>query len=225
MARAEIVSELRSSLSVAPTGRSFVVAVTFEAGDPQFAAAVVNEVMLQYLDLDISAQRDLATDAISQISARLRDLRADLDERERALQDFRAQSRIAEGAGTEILADQLSRMNEELTRAQAALAQADAASDLSGSDAGSLPQVVSSPLIQQLRTQAAAQRRTVSELDSAVPAPASAAHPGARGARRHRGDDHRRDTQDRQLARQLGRRRGRAGRRAAAPRWTSCGIS
>ncbi|UOM36016.1 exopolysaccharide transport family protein [Acuticoccus sp. I52.16.1] len=166
MARAQIVSALRQNLTVAPTGRSFVVSVRYEARDPRFAAAVVNEVMRQYLDLDISAQRDLATDAIAQISIRLRDLRRDLDERERALQDFRAQSRIAEGAGTTILTEQLGRMNEELIRAQAALAQADAANDLRGGEDGALPQVVASPLIQQLRTQVATQERVVSELDA-----------------------------------------------------------
>lgn len=164
VARAAIIDDLRRELTVRPTGRSFVVEVGFNGGDPRFVAAVVNEVMRQYLRLDVAAQRDQATESIAQISTRLTELRLGLDEREQAVEDFRAQSRIADGAGTTALSEQLARLNEELIRAQAALALAQATSDQHGAGDASLPQVVGSRLIQELQAQAAEQERSVSEL-------------------------------------------------------------
>lgn len=166
VARAAIIDDLRRKLLVQPTGRSYVVRVGFEGRDPEFVAAVVNEVMRQYLRLDVAAQRDQATESISQISARLAELRQGLDEREQAVEDFRAQSRIADGAGTTALSEQLARLNEELIRAQGALALAQATSDQRGAGEASLPQVVASPLIQELQSQAAEQERVVTELSA-----------------------------------------------------------
>ncbi|WP_075222455.1 GumC family protein [Acuticoccus yangtzensis] len=165
-ARAEIISDLQDKLVVRPTGRSYVVEVAYEGANPVFVASIVNAVMRQYLSLDIAAQRDQATDSISQISQRLGELRADLDMREQAVEDFRAQSRITEGAGTTIIAEQLADLNEELVRAQGALAQARAAADQTRAGGEVLPQVVTSPLIQELRAQATIQQRALSELDA-----------------------------------------------------------
>ncbi|RAI03053.1 hypothetical protein DLJ53_00495 [Acuticoccus sediminis] len=165
-AQAEMVSELQKHLRVQPTGRSYVVEVSFSGRDPRFAADVVNAVMRQYLQLDIDAQRDQANETIAQVSERLDELRTNLDERERAVEEFRATNRITESAGTTMLSEQIAQMNEELIRAQSALAQARAASDLRGAAAEAIPEVVASPLIQELRGQEAIQERTVSELSA-----------------------------------------------------------
>lgn len=166
LARAGIVQSLQEGLTVQPTGRSYVVEVSFEGSEPRFAASVVNAVMREYLSLDIFEQRSLATEAIIQLSDRVRDLRRDLDEREQAVVEFRARSRIAEGAGTNILSEQLARLNEELIRAQAALANASATAGQRGVSDDALPQVVGSTLIQELRAQEATQQRAVSELET-----------------------------------------------------------
>ncbi|WP_108658762.1 GumC family protein [Acuticoccus kandeliae] len=165
-ARNTIISELRSGLTVRPTGRSFIVDVRFESGEPAFAAEVVNAVMASYLGVEVSELRNRARDAITALSDRLDALRSDLDERERAVQTFRSTNRITEGAGTTILEEQLARLNEELIRAQSALAMASALSRQRTIAETALPQVVNSPLIQTLRAQAAEQERLVSELSA-----------------------------------------------------------
>lgn len=163
-ARAAIVAVLARGLSVTLTGRSFVVEVAYEGRDPIFAADVANAVMAQYLNRDVSEQRAEASSAIAQLTDRLAELRRDLDARERAVEQFRSTSRVAETAGTGILAEQLARLNEELIRAQSAFASAAASSDQRGPADDALPAVVASPLIQELRAQASLQQRAVSEL-------------------------------------------------------------
>ncbi|MEM8552543.1 MAG: exopolysaccharide transport family protein [Pseudomonadota bacterium] len=167
-AQTAIVGELADTLDVSPTGRSFVVEVAFESQDPAFAANVVNTVMAEYLGVEVSAARDLSREAVELLSRRITELRTTLDERERAVEDFRTQSRIAEGAGTNILSEQLARLNEELIRAQAGLAQAAASASSSerATDIASLPEVINSELIRSLREQEAVQARTVDELQT-----------------------------------------------------------
>ena len=167
-ARSAIVNELGRNLSVRPTGRSFVVEVSYTSRDPDFSADVVNAVMREYLGVRITEARDFSREAATLLSDRLAGLRAELERRERALQDFRSQSRIAESAGTTILVEQIARLNEELIRAQAALAEAAATASSSerASDLTTLPQVVNSTLIQKLREQEAEQSRTVDELET-----------------------------------------------------------
>ncbi|MCF3931940.1 exopolysaccharide transport family protein [Acuticoccus sp. M5D2P5] len=163
-ARNVIVSELRNGLSVQPTGRSFIVDVRYEAGEPAFAAEVVNAVMASYLGVEVNELRSRARDAVTALSDRLEALRTDLDRREQDVQDFRSRSRVTEGAGTDLLAEQLTRVNEELIRAQSALAVAAATSRQGGQADAALPEVVNSPLIQTLQAQAAEQEKIVSEL-------------------------------------------------------------
>ncbi|MEM6848484.1 MAG: exopolysaccharide transport family protein [Pseudomonadota bacterium] len=167
-ARNAIVNDLSDNLDVRPTGRSFVVEVSYKSLDPNFSADVVNAVMGEYLGVEISTARDFSRETVSLLSERLAELREDLDAKERAVQDFRTQSRIAEGAGTNILSEQLARLNEELIRAQAALASAAAnvSSSERTSDPAALPQVVNSTLIQSLREQEAEQARAVDELET-----------------------------------------------------------
>ncbi len=167
-ARSAIVAALSRNLFVRPTGRSFVVEVSYTSRDPDFSAAVVNAVMGEYLGVRVSEARDFSREAVSLLSDRLNGLRTELDMRERALQDFRNRNRIAESAGTTILVEQLSRLNEELIRAQASLAEAAATASSSEStdDASALPQVVNSLLIQTLREQEAEQGRAVDELET-----------------------------------------------------------
>lgn len=167
-ARSAIVNELGRNLLVRPTGRSFVVEVSYESRDPDFSANVVNAVMAEYLGVRVSEARDFSREAATLLSDRLDGLRAELEARERALQDFRSQSRVAEGAGTTILVEQIARLNEELIRAQAALAEAaaTASSTERAGDVSALPQVVNSLLIQSLREQEAEQARAVDELQT-----------------------------------------------------------
>ncbi|MEM7694600.1 MAG: exopolysaccharide transport family protein [Pseudomonadota bacterium] len=167
-ALARTVADLAQSLTVRPTGRSFVVEISYESGNPEEAARVVNTVMQEYLGVEVTAARDLSNEAIDLLSERLAVLRADLDEKERAVQEFRRRSALAEGAGTNILSEQLARLNEELIRAQAALASAaaSAVSTTDVSDPALLPEVVNSLLIQRLREQEATQIRTVDELET-----------------------------------------------------------
>ena len=167
-ARIAIAREIGRNLSVSPTGRSFVVQVAFEGPDPAFAARVVNAVMGEYLGVEISQARDFSREAVALLSDRLDELRQDLTERERAVQEYLRQNRNTAAAGTTVLAERLNRLNEQLSIAQAQLAAASATAGSSerSADPSALPEVVSSILIQSLRGQEATQARVVDELQT-----------------------------------------------------------
>lgn len=166
LSHGEHIETLQRGLSVTPTGRSYIVRVAFEDADPVVAADVVNAVMGEYLDIEVSLSRESSQEAVSLLAERLEGLRADLDAKEQAVLEFRATSRIAEGAGTDILQQQLQNLNVELIRAQSsqAAAAANAAQRLGPTDV--LPEVVNSRLIELLRAQEAEQIRAVDELET-----------------------------------------------------------
>ncbi|WMS43692.1 exopolysaccharide transport family protein [Acuticoccus sp. MNP-M23] len=167
-ARRAIASNLARNLSVAPTGRSFVVQVSYESEDPDFAAQVVNAVMAEYLGVEVDTARDFSRESVALLSDRLEDLRRTLTEREKAVQEYLRQNRNTEAAGTTALAERLNRLNEQLSLAQAQLASAAATASSSerSDDPAALPEVVASPLIQALRAQEATQAREVDELQT-----------------------------------------------------------
>ncbi len=167
-ARIAIASDISRNLSVTPTGRSFVVQVSYESQDPDFAARVVNAVMGEYLGVEVNEARDFSREFVALLSDRLEELRDTLTEREKAVQDYLRQNRNTEAAGTTALAERLNRLNEQLSLAQAELASASATASSSdrSSDPASLPEVVASPLIQALRAQEATQSREVDELQT-----------------------------------------------------------
>lgn len=164
--RLEMIDAIQQKLSVTPTGRSYIVRVAYEGADRSRAAAIVNAVMGEYLDTEVSQQRSDSREAVALLSERLDELREDLDAKEQAVLDFRRTSRIAERAGTQILERQLTNLNEELIRAQSAQAAAAANAAQREGPADTLPEVVSSSLIQELRSQEAQQARAVTELET-----------------------------------------------------------
>lgn len=163
--RTALVAVLQRNLTVRGTGRSFVLEVGFESEDPRLAADVVNTAMAEYLGLEVQTERDFRQEAAGLLQGRIDELRVDLDAKEAAVEAFRRESGYDDNPGTEILSDQLTRLNEELVRARSALAEARAVSRQRGTgDLAALPDVVNSGLIQDLRGQEAVQARTVSEL-------------------------------------------------------------
>lgn len=164
--RAELIDDLQRGLSVTPTGRSYIVRVAYEGENPVEASDIVNAVMAEYLDKEVVQSRRTSRESVALLADRLAELRRDLDAKEAAVLEFRATGRVAEGAGTTFLQEQLSRLNEELVRAQSAQAAAAATAAQRVGPADTLPEVVNSRLIQDLRTQEATQELEVAELQT-----------------------------------------------------------
>ncbi len=163
----DLLDELTSKVQVTNDGRSYTIYVSFTGMDPDFAAAVANA----YAEAYISYQVDLQTTATRRVSdwlgTRLVSMRNELERSEHAATSFREKSGIVKSNGTTLLSQQIAGLNAELARLRAQRAGAAArlatALDLLKKNNGmALAEVLSSPTIQQLRTEEATLNRTLS---------------------------------------------------------------
>ncbi|WP_367198665.1 GumC family protein [Amorphus sp. 3PC139-8] len=167
--RTEMVRALRRSLSVDRVGQSSVVSVTYESRSPQLSAEIANAVVDVYLQGEVANSRRLAQDSLGLLRERLDNLRKDVDAREQAVEDWRRESGMAEGASSSLLRERITQLSTELGIAQAALAEAKAESGGAGRtlEQESIdPKVIDSVLIQRLIEREANEARDVAELEA-----------------------------------------------------------
>jgi capsular exopolysaccharide synthesis family protein len=154
--KAQVLERYYEALDVQPVGRSYVFEVAFEWTDPTLAAQIANEVAQQYVARQLEAKADATIQANQWLSKRLKDLRSQLIESERAVVAYKKKFGLAEVADMEVTAQQLSELNAKMALARAERAAAEArlnqvvaARDRGGPSA--IPDVLASPLMHNLR--------------------------------------------------------------------------
>lgn len=164
-------SLMLSKLSLQAVGRSEIIQITIQANDPAIAAAIANELPETYL-LDQLESKFEATEKANQwLTDQLAALEIKVIDSERAIEIYRAEHDLGEESGLSILDAQLSELNSQLIIARAERAELTARLTqlqrlLAGGGLGveTATEVMSSALVQQLRTQEAQALGRQSEL-------------------------------------------------------------
>jgi polysaccharide biosynthesis transport protein len=154
---AATVGRLLEDLNVRQTGDSQVVSIDFTSTDPEKAARIANGVA----ELYVAGQRDEKLTATRQAAGWLTDrvdhLRRLVLNSERAVEEYRAAHKMASSGGESLGQQELANLNLQLLTAQAQLAEEEArllrVRDVHrrGGRYGSLAEVMSSPIIIDLR--------------------------------------------------------------------------
>ncbi|MEZ2130676.1 MULTISPECIES: GumC family protein [unclassified Sinorhizobium] len=165
-----LVEQLMSNVRVANDGRSYTIYISFTADDPNFAAVAANAYGEAYIEYQIDLQTSATRRVSDWLGEKLVDLRTKLEESERLATDFRERAGIVSTDGTTLQSQQIAGLNNELTalRARAAAAEARLSTAIDVQRNGTdleLSEVLSSPMIQQLRGEEARIKRTIAELD------------------------------------------------------------
>jgi capsular exopolysaccharide synthesis family protein len=159
-----LIDRLLGSLSVTAQGRSTAIAVTFQSKVPESAALVANTFAAAYVEDQVTVKSEVTQNASQWLAERLQQLSAQTQASERSVELYKAEKNLTDtsspgaASGTTIVQQQLSALNLQLISAQSDLAQQEAkynqvtAMKESGRSAD-VSQVVSSPLISQLRQQ------------------------------------------------------------------------
>lgn len=119
-ARRRAINVVRSGLSVKRTGLSYAIAVTFSGRDPEFATAIVNRVVDQYIDDQRNDREGTRTAQTTLLRDRLVALRSDVISAERAVASYRARTNLIDVVkdGTAVQ-QEMSVLNTQLATAQA----------------------------------------------------------------------------------------------------------
>jgi capsular exopolysaccharide synthesis family protein len=167
------VGRFRRAMQVGLIRNSQLAQISFASYDQELAARVPNVIAETYIESDLEARMAMTQKASEWLRERMGDLRAKVDSSEKALQDYRDRERIVDAKG--IALSGAGRQLEELTRsvveARQKRAEAEAAYSLvqqikmgrSQASYDSVPVVLKSPIIQQMKVAEADAEKRLNE--------------------------------------------------------------
>ncbi|MER9003062.1 MULTISPECIES: Wzz/FepE/Etk N-terminal domain-containing protein [unclassified Mesorhizobium] len=153
------VGNLAKSLSVERSGKSFVVSISATTQSADKSAEIANTTRDVFQQEAAQYQFGMAGRATDQLTAKLDDLRKNVETAERKVEDFRATHDLVDAQGHLISDDQMLKLNEQLsvTRARTLELNARAASarslDVNSVINGTLPEEINSNTMSELRAQ------------------------------------------------------------------------
>ncbi|MES0049724.1 MULTISPECIES: Wzz/FepE/Etk N-terminal domain-containing protein [unclassified Mesorhizobium] len=153
------VGNLAKSLSVERSGKSFVVSISATTQSADKSAKIANTTRDVFQQEAAQYQFGMAGRATDQLTAKLDDLRKNVETAERKVEDFRATHDLVDAQGHLISDDQMLKLNEQLsvTRARTLELNARAASarslDVNSVINGTLPEEINSNTMSELRAQ------------------------------------------------------------------------
>jgi uncharacterized protein involved in exopolysaccharide biosynthesis/Mrp family chromosome partitioning ATPase len=160
------VSTVAKNLILSSDIRAPIIQLRYRSGDPKLAADIVNVILETYIE---NAQRHRATQLVqanSSLSARLEELRLQLDAANNRVQEYREHYKLAETKLGTVGSQQLAEMNTELTMARSELVRIESnyQQSITRRNSSDLPQVLQSQVLIQLRGQEAEATRLVAQL-------------------------------------------------------------
>ena len=163
------ISQVLSRLRVDNPGASFGISVSFESEDATKAAQIANTIVDQYLVSQLEAKYESMRRANMWLSDRLGDLKAQVEQSDRAVQAYREKANLVQARGQTISAQQLTELNTQLVMARTDLAGAESRLRgmrelIRGGKLGSAPEVLQSGYIQNLKQEEANLTRTLADL-------------------------------------------------------------
>jgi succinoglycan biosynthesis transport protein ExoP len=157
--RLQALSALERRVSVRRAERSFVIDVAVTTKDRWKSARIANAIVAAFLDEQAAARSDAAGRASHSLSARLGELRAEVEAAEARVVDYMERNNIVSANGQLIDEQQLSEVNRQLVAAQAAAEEAQSRLEQvrrlqgTGLDRGAVREAIESPTIAALRGQ------------------------------------------------------------------------
>jgi polysaccharide biosynthesis transport protein len=123
------VERFQSQLIITRAGLTYIISVAFRAQDAQQAAKIANAVADAYIADQLEAKYQAALRAGTWMQDRIKELRVQATNAERAVEDFKAKNNIVAAIGRLMNEQQLSELNTSLIQARAQTAETKAKLD------------------------------------------------------------------------------------------------
>ena len=156
-----LVSAFLGRLKVSPLkgGKSYLMAVSFEAHDPKLASKVVNTLVEEYIAFDLEKRVEATKVGKQYLEKQIARVQARLEEAEERLNRFARENDIVflsqlgkgEGQGEDIATTRLNELTNELIKAEAHRIKLESLYRQSLKDPDSIPQVMNNPLVGNLK--------------------------------------------------------------------------
>jgi polysaccharide biosynthesis transport protein len=170
----QLIDAVLARIDVSTLGRSQVLNIQASSRDRNLAAAIANTLAEVYRAYEKSDKTADSNRIEGYLARRIAELRQQVNSSERAVAEYRKKYGLYQGASASVMSQQLTELNTQLIEAQTNKAEADSRlrealalrSQATSDDA--LPEVLSSPVIQQLREQQAEVERNLAELSASL---------------------------------------------------------
>jgi len=147
-----IADGLQKRVTVVPSKESDVISISAKARDPKFAAALANAWAEAYIDTNIELKVDSAKQYAAWFNDQSRTLRADLEAKEKRLADFQnAAGIVATDDKLDVENARLQELSTQLVTVQSQRQESQSRQRQARGDAESLPEVLQSPVIANLK--------------------------------------------------------------------------
>ncbi|PBB42388.1 chain-length determining protein [Mesorhizobium sp. WSM3866] len=170
-----VLKAMHDKLNVYGVEKSRVIAVEFSSNNPKLAAQVADAIAQAYLASKGIAKMESNTAATGFLGPEITDLQNRVKDAEAKVAAYRAQSDLLMGGNNSVLAtQQLSELSSELSRVRAHRAAAEATADSvrkalqNGGTLDSVPEVLSSELIQRLLERQVELRTNIADLSTTL---------------------------------------------------------
>lgn len=166
----QLVDTLLGHVDVSTLGRSQVLSIKVSSQDPAKAALIANTLANVYLASQKSLKTANSNRIENYLANRIKAMREQVEDSDRAVADYRRKYGLYQGTSASVTSEQLTQLNAQLIDAQTAKAEADSrlseavALKKQGVTGESLPDVLSSPVIQSLKAQQAVAAQNLAQL-------------------------------------------------------------
>ena len=168
-----LVGKLLNAVKVTPIRNSRLVDVSFESPDPVLAARGANTLAKAYIDLNLQTKLKATQDAVNWLNQQIDQEKKKVDAADQALLRYKQEQGIVTDFSTNaetITAQKLAELNKQVVEATSRRVEAETryrqAQSLAGraDSAASIPEVMSNPLIQEIKKQEVEISKRLSEL-------------------------------------------------------------
>lgn len=167
-----LLAAFKARLSVSPIRKTQLVKVSFESSDPKLAALVANTVGEVYIESQMRAKMGITQQASSWLNTRLFQLRVQLDDSEEKLQAYREAQKLVDIEGIAgLVTQELEQTSQQLVTARTEknnLQSINRVISEYGNNnldlLGSMPEITSHKVIQDVKREVILVERKVSEL-------------------------------------------------------------
>ncbi|MDX8529981.1 exopolysaccharide transport family protein [Mesorhizobium sp. VK25A] len=170
-----VLNAMHDKLNVYAVEKTRAIAIEFASKDPKLAADVANGIANAYIASKGDAKLESNAAATDFLAPEIADLQNRVRDAEAKVAAFRAQSDLLMGGNNAVLpTQQLAELSSELSRVRASRAAAEASAESvrralqNGGSLDSVPEVLSSELIQRLRERQVELRANIADLSTTL---------------------------------------------------------
>lgn len=166
------VNILRGKVAVARVGTTYLITVDVVSESPETAARLADEIAQQYRVQQLEEKFEATRKATEWLSERVSGLREEVEEKERRVENYRAESGLLAAQGATLTEQQIAYLTTQKATLQVDLDRARARSEslrrqmASGAGADGISEVLGSQVISDLKAQRAVINRRVAELET-----------------------------------------------------------